>query len=119
MPAHREGEQRERRVGVDARASAAAAAAAAAGSDGEGGEVERLVELRLQLLCSSAVAASPADVLARCLACCSRALASPVRAIVGFPDFKFTTPKSRQKTPRRNPVPRAFEQASLAANRFA
>src|SRR5688500_17059583 len=39
--------------------------------------------------------------------------------MVGRPDTSFTTPKSRQYTPREKPVPSAFEQASLAAKRLA
>ena len=45
--------------------------------------------------------------------------APPVSAIVGLPDLRFTTPRSRQKTPCRKPVPNAFEQASFAAKRLA
>ena len=45
----------------------------------------------------------------------SCAYAPPVNAIVGLPDGRLITPISRQKTPRRNPVPSAFEQASFAA----
>ena len=42
-----------------------------------------------------------------------------VSVIVGFPDGRLVTPISRQNTPLRNPVPSAFEQASLEAKRFA
>src|SRR5690606_40370385 len=40
--------------------------------------------------------------------------APPVSAIVGWPERRLTTPMSRQKTPRRMPVPSALAQASLA-----
>ena len=49
----------------------------------------------------------------------SRVAAPPVKARVGWPERRFTTPMSRQKTPRLRPVPRALAQASLAAKRLA
>jgi hypothetical protein len=49
----------------------------------------------------------------------SRDKAPPVKAMVGLPPRWLTTPMSRQKTPRRRPVPSALEQASLAAKRLA
>ena len=49
----------------------------------------------------------------------SRSAAPPVNLMVGWPEGRFTTPMSRQNTPRRMPVPRALEQASLAAKRLA
>src|SRR5271166_1042992 len=49
----------------------------------------------------------------------SRRKAPPVSRMQGCPEAKLTTPRSRQNTPWRNPVPSAFEQASLAANRRA
>ena len=45
--------------------------------------------------------------------------APPVSAMVGWPERMLTTPMSRQKTPRRMPVPSALAQASLAAKRLA
>ena len=45
--------------------------------------------------------------------------APPVSCMVGLPLRMLMTPRSRQNTPRRNPVPSAFEQASLAAQRRA
>jgi hypothetical protein len=49
----------------------------------------------------------------------SRAAAPPVISRVGWPDGRFTTPRSEKNTPRRKPVPRAFAAASFAANRLA
>ena len=49
----------------------------------------------------------------------NRSLAPPSRTIVGWPEGRFATPISRQATPIRRPVPSAFEQASLAAQRLA
>src|SRR6185312_7773147 len=49
----------------------------------------------------------------------SRASAPPVNFMVGRPEGRLITPMSRQNTPRRNPVPSALAQASLAAKRLA
>jgi hypothetical protein len=38
---------------------------------------------------------------------------------VGAPEGRFTTPMSFMYTPWKNPVPTAFENASLAAKRLA
>jgi hypothetical protein len=48
-----------------------------------------------------------------------RSAAPPVRAMVGWPLGRLTTPMSFQNTPRRMPVPSALAQASLAAKRLA
>src|SRR6185437_9897321 len=45
--------------------------------------------------------------------------APPVSFMLGLPPGRLTTPISLQNTPRRSPVPRAFEHASLAAKRLA
>ena len=45
--------------------------------------------------------------------------APPVSDSVGAPERALTTPMSFMKTPRRNPVPTALENASLAAKRLA
>ena len=60
------------------------------------------------------IAAWPGGVIAA-----SRSTAPPVRRMVGRPPGRLTTSMSRQNTPRLMPVPRAFEQASLAAKRRA
>src|SRR5580704_7404544 len=45
--------------------------------------------------------------------------ASPSKRIVGRPPFSRTTSKSTHRTPRLQPVPKAFIAASFAANRPA
>ena len=56
----------------------------------------------------------PAGVKAR-----SRSKAPPVNRMTGWPDGRFAFSMSRQKTPWRNPVPKALEHASFAAKRMA
>ena len=48
-----------------------------------------------------------------------RSAAPPVRARVGWPLRRLTTPRSRKNTPARKPVPSALDAASLAAKRLA
>ena len=49
----------------------------------------------------------------------SRSAAPPVSRSVGWPEGRFTTPRSRQNTPARKPVPSALDAASFAAKRLA
>src|SRR5262249_9569399 len=57
---------------------------------------------------------NPAGTMAR-----RRQSAAPASCMVGRPDGRFTTPRSRKKIPPRNPFPSALAQASLAAKRLA
>ena len=69
---------------------------------------------RNQQLFDRARAVIPGGVIAS-----RRCSAPPVSRMPGCPDGKLTTPRSRQKTPLRKPVPSALAAASLAAKRRA
>ncbi len=76
---------------------------------------------------TKAWAMPPSSVMVRwiCASCpagtrAASTFAAPlVSFMVGLPEGRLTTPRSRQKTPRLMPVPSALAQASLAANRLA
>ena len=77
------------------------------------------------ITCANAYGYSSVMVSAKCGTCpggsraWSRANAPPVRARVGWPPGRLTTPMSEWNTPLAKPVPRAFAHASFAAKRLA
>ena len=68
---------------------------------------------------SSVIVRSICAVMPAGVICARRAAAPPVKAKVGLPPGRLTTPRSRKNTPLRKPVPSALAHASLAAKRLA